>query len=264
MSWHKGSSEKDVVFESRDDFGYLAPEQTTLVRGVSAASTRVDSYGLGMTLYFVFGGTHPRSNEGLSEKWLELANRATTRDYDQKWKSLPARLARLIRDCTIIAQADRLDFSLAAKELDAIETAVIDVAKLDNPELFAEEILARLPLPIAYDWSSGSAGGKARLRRGLEVAVHPDFRSAEVVLHLQYMDQGMQSYADLNRRLDGALGRASRALEKSNWRILERRRGDNQVSVRCSVGIEECQKEFERVISAAREAYKAVEDILPR
>ena len=28
MSWHKGSREKDVVFESRDDFGYLAPEQT--------------------------------------------------------------------------------------------------------------------------------------------------------------------------------------------------------------------------------------------
>lgn len=45
MSWHKGSSEKDVVFETRDDFGYLAPEQTTTMHGVSAVSTRVDPTG---------------------------------------------------------------------------------------------------------------------------------------------------------------------------------------------------------------------------
>ena len=56
MSWHKGSNEKDVAFESRDDFGYLAPEQTTLVKNVSAVSTRVDSYGLGMTAFLFLVG----------------------------------------------------------------------------------------------------------------------------------------------------------------------------------------------------------------
>jgi len=39
MSWHKNSSEKDIVFESRDDFGYLAPEQTDPARRVSTRST---------------------------------------------------------------------------------------------------------------------------------------------------------------------------------------------------------------------------------
>lgn len=69
MSWHKGSKEKDVVFESRDDFGYLSPEQTDKNNSFSARSTRVDSYGFGMTLFFLFGEDAPRPNEALSDLW---------------------------------------------------------------------------------------------------------------------------------------------------------------------------------------------------
>lgn len=263
MSWHKGSSEKDVVFESRDDFGYLAPEQTTMVRGVSAVSTRVDSYGLGMTLYFLFGGLHPRSNEGLSEQWLGLASRATARDYDEKWKSLPTRLARLIRDCTQIAQSDRLDFALASKEIDAIQTVVIAPEELDNPDIFAEEIMARLPLPTSYEWASGSAGGRARLARGLEVVLQPDFRNAQVAFQMAYVDQGLQSYGDLGWRLEGALDKSVRALEKTGWKVLERRKGNGQLFLRAAIGIEECQSDFGNVNAGASDAYQAVEAVLP-
>ena len=64
MSWHKGSKEKDIVFESRDDFGYLSPEQTDKGNIFSARSTRVDSYGFGMTLFFSFWSRSTSSKRG--------------------------------------------------------------------------------------------------------------------------------------------------------------------------------------------------------
>ncbi len=264
MSWHKGSNEKDVVFETRDDFGYLAPEQTTTVRGVSAVNTRVDSYGLGMTLYFLFGGEHPRPNEGLSERWLDLARRAVEKGYDQKWKSAPIRLGRLIRDCTHIRQAERLDFALAVRELSEIEKAMLNPSDIDNPEIFAEEIMALLPLPANYEWFGGAGGGQVKLVRGLDVIVRPDFRKAGVTFELKYVDQGLQAYSELGRRLDAAFDGGVKALERNSWRVVERRRGGNEVMVKGAAELETCQQSFEAIKRGAAEAYGCFERVMPR
>lgn len=114
-----------------------------------------------------------------------------------------------------------MDFALAAREISYIEKSMLNPSDIDNPEMFAEEIMALLPVPATYSkWLGGAAGGRVKFSRGLDVIVRPDFRNAEVSFELTYIDQGLQAYADLGRRLEGALEGGVKALERNSWRVM--------------------------------------------
>ncbi len=52
LSWYRGASEDSVMDQSALN-GFLAPEQIERTKGVSTRNATVDSFGLGMTLYFL-------------------------------------------------------------------------------------------------------------------------------------------------------------------------------------------------------------------
>ena len=68
LSWHKDATEASVLhFASAS--GFLVPEQ---VRRTSSAATRsaaVDSFGIGMTLYFLRTGQEPFSSQHQHRSW---------------------------------------------------------------------------------------------------------------------------------------------------------------------------------------------------
>ncbi|MGA2886027.1 MAG: protein kinase [Halobacteriota archaeon] len=261
MSWHKGSNEKDVVFESRDDFGYLAPEQTTQLRGVSAVSTRVDSYGLGMTTFYLFGGQHPRPNEELSDRWLEHTLRAAKTEYEEKWLSAPNRLARLIKECTRINQVDRMDFSLAFKELQNLLEATSSPSNMRNPELWAEEVLAQLPSPAAYVWDINESIGRIQLERGIAVSCKPDFRNACVEIQFEFISRGSQQYKLLSQKLESVPQHVRRILEDGSWKWEKSAKGLYQVTINASIEVSQLIQYARAAFKAAGEAFKAFESI---
>ncbi len=262
MSWHKGSSEKDVIFESRDDFGYLSPEQTANTRGVSTVSTRVDSYGLGMTAYYIFGGMHPRPNEGLSDNWYQTALRATKKDYAERWKSAPFRLARIIRDSTMIVQADRMDFAIAFKELQTLFAAVTAPELVSNPEFWAEEILANLPSPSEYDWNIEGPFGEIRLERGMIVKCQPDFRNSRVDLTIEFQFKGAQNYSRLTQKIESVPAKLKKLIEDAGWHWDRYNRGSYQAQLGISIDVESIKLNAGTALSAASEAFKLFEAIV--
>jgi serine/threonine protein kinase len=52
LSWHKGAIEKSIL-AATSVHGYLAPEQLTVRKGVSSRHASVDSFGFGMTMYYL-------------------------------------------------------------------------------------------------------------------------------------------------------------------------------------------------------------------
>ena len=262
MSWHKGSNEKDVVFESRDDFGYLSPEQTTSIRGISTISTRVDSYGLGMTAFYLFGSKHPRPNEGLSDDWYRTALRATKTDYDGKWKSAPHRLARIIRDTTKIAQADRMDFSVAFRELQTLHAALMQPQSVSNPEFWAEEVIANLPSPAEYIWNAEGPHGEIRLERGVIVKSQPNFRKDRVELIFEFQFQGAQHYSRLTQKIDAVPSKMRLRVESCGWRWESYDRGQYQARLNLAIDVSSLISNPLESFGGASDTFRLFENIV--
>lgn len=255
MSWHKGSKEKDVVFESRDDFGYLAPEQTDISSRYAARSTRVDSYGFGMTVYYLFGGDAPRPNEALSDLWLSRAIRAAARDYHEGWRSAAARLGRLISRATQIDQNIRIDFASMTHELKSIQDAIIAPDSLDNVELWAEEVMSILADEKVYEWDDAVGKGVLRRPGGLAIEISSNFRKGSVDLAIRYLDQGDKERASVGKYLANAVTSVDRALEKGGWLVEERRVAGMEAIIAASVTVSKLK-------AARKDIFEAAGDVL--
>lgn len=256
MSWHKGSKEKDVIFESRDDFGYLAPEQTDATSRYAARSTRVDSYGFGMTIYFLFGSKPPRPNEALSELWINRATSAASNGYDQEWKSAPNRLGRLIARATQIDQNTRVDFASMTHDLEFIFQAIKDRKTLMNPELWSEEILAHASGNYGYIWDDAVASGSFELPSGISVLVSANYRSSSVEFRINYADRGMREKASLSKYLGASVISAAKNLSDADWLVSEKRTSGSEASVSASISLTKLCADHTLSVAATIEAVR--------
>jgi hypothetical protein len=256
MSWHKGSREKDVVFESRDDFGFLAPEQTDPSNRYAARSTRVDSYGFGMTLYYLFGQEAPRPNEALSDQWLRRAVKAAERGFSGRWRSAPVRLGRLIVQLTEIDQNLRMDFATATHNVEALHSALTDERAVDNPEIWAEEVLSQVLDANTYEWSDATGRGVFDSPTGVSVECAGNYRNASVVIIFRYADRGMRERSHLVRYLAPAAAAAQNELRIGGWSYLENRTFGGESVVRSEISVEQLKLKKEGIVAAASKAFE--------
>lgn len=254
MSWHKGSREKDVIFESRDDFGYLAPEQTDAANRYTARSTRVDSYGYGMTLFYLFGREAPRPNEALSEHWRSRTIRASRVNYYEEWRSAPQRLGRIIAKATEIDQNERMDFSTILHNLSDLKLAASSPNKLGNPELWAEECLCNASDGLNYEWDDARGQGKIDFPSGLSVNSIGNFRNGSVIFEIKYTDVGIRERGGIGRYLSVSLDGAERAFRGLGWTVHEKRTSGGEASLKAEVNLELLRSNPKLAITAARDA----------
>lgn len=192
MSWHKNSSEKDIVFESRDDFGYLAPEQTDPSQKVSARSSKVDSFGLGMTAYSLFGGRHPVPGNPLSERWRSEIRNAVRQRYNGKFLSAPHNLERAIFEATLYNQADRLDFDSFTKRISKIYKATSK--GIFDLDVIGEEILCRVAEGTNYEWDDVNDSGFVKFVNGTELQVRVQDNNEFLEFSVIFEDRGTTQY----------------------------------------------------------------------
>ena len=115
LSWHTGAHEKSVVYGTLT--GYLAPEQMQVTPGVSTRHAAVDSFGAGMTLYYLISGTDPMPAQHRHRDWANIVMEAATRRAEEEWVSLANRYARLVIRATQDSQAERWDMAQINDEL---------------------------------------------------------------------------------------------------------------------------------------------------
>lgn len=203
LSWHRGSVEKSVIFGSQLS-GYLAPEQLQRTVGVSTQHASVDSYGIGMTFFYVVSGRNPSPGEHAHAAWKKTLQDAVARPRGSNWKSLPARIARLIWYATRNQQKERWDVIQIRSEIARLSIAVEGQAAVGSAELWAEELCARSGALREYVWNDDRLAAECDFGTGLKVSLSASEGSREVIMHMTRV----AGEADNRNRLGDAINRA--------------------------------------------------------
>lgn len=148
LSWHLGALEKSVYVSGGT--AYLAPEQLNESAGMTTRSAAVDSFGFGMTLFFIVTGTDPVFFAQARPDWAQTVLSSSTNRQCKEWRSLPRRVARLIVNSTLDNQNRRMTFSQIVSELDKLWTALDEPENVIDVNLVAEEIFSRVDLFSTY------------------------------------------------------------------------------------------------------------------
>ena len=220
LSWHRGAYEQSVV-QNTGIAGYLAPEQIRALPGVSTRHAGVDSFGLGMTLYFMISQSDPVPNQHLHAEWQQTVKRSVGTFPASKWRSLGNRFARLIVALTRNAQSERWDMSQVLNEVARIRDAHLNPEGVRAADLLSEEIVAKCRLLDSYEWLEDQVAAQVSLPSGVRLRVQGDESARRVWLRLEWQDRGNQERKRVGRWIPSALEAAASQLARGGWGGIE-------------------------------------------
>ncbi len=235
LSWHRGAYEQTAMLQTA--VGYLAPEQTRRIAGVSTRNAAVDSFGLGMTLFYLCGGDEPAPNQHLNADWPQRVRKACRKIAATQWESLPERFARMILASTRDRQAERWDISEILGELAQLEGVVSRSDSTLTPELLAEEIAARSSFMSGYEWDSDRLRAIYASPTGLSIALTADTQRQRVLLQAEYSSTGVESRRGFGKFIEKGASVVVEKLRASGWAGVERKGGSRDVEIRAHIAL---------------------------
>lgn len=237
LSWHLGADERSVIHGSTR-FGYLAPEQIMRLPGVSTRHSGVDSFGLGMIMFFMASGRHPIPAEHRHSTWAEIVRGACNRHVPDQWNSLPERFARLILNATRDQQSQRWDLAQIQTELDQLWIAGTRPGDVVSPELLAEEVASRTGFLAKYDWRQDEPCASHRLPTGLQVSLAGDSVKRRLSLRVDWQDTGVQQHRKVGKWVGPAARRCQGVLKSGGWEIASHQVDTHSLSVEATISVE--------------------------
>jgi eukaryotic-like serine/threonine-protein kinase len=256
LSWHRDAPERSVG--SPGFSGYLAPEQIIRDAKNSTKSALVDSFGLGMTLFFLRTGTDPVAFQHLHRDWTDRLKAECRRYRCHQWTSAPVRYFRLIDWATQQQQDDRCDVSQIKDELKQLLQAVQNPSAVRSAELLAEE-LAHRAFPVPYHWNRDTTAAEAHAG-GLTIALQGLEKSAQVKFMCGWSQQGNERFETVRKWLPNASNAAEAALRRKQWRIENRDARDNyQFELAATMTAGEIAADHGRAVAGLSEAIAALQ-----
>mgnify|MGYP006289089107 CR=1 FL=1 len=214
LSWHKGATEKSVTHGSMA--GYLAPEQLTDIQGVSTRHSSVDSFGLGMTMFFVLSRKEPFPAQHKHKDWendiIEVCKNITPCELSL----IPNRISRLIVKATMDSQSERLDMGQLYAELTRLYKVLQAPNSISSAELIAEEIAARC-LYHQYEWDPDSFSASIQYANGIIALVEGDETRKKVELKVEWTSTGTENRKKLTKYIEKLQDRITPTLSNSGW-----------------------------------------------
>ena len=141
MSWHANAAGQSIP-GNIEEAGYYAPEQLN-ADDDAARTTLVDSYGVGMSLFFAFAKADPPTGGSSYMDWAGLLFDKVRNDPRLMWRSAPARLRRLIFKATQQIANNRISVTQIKGELELLADAVQGQLKRIPVDFWAEELMSR-------------------------------------------------------------------------------------------------------------------------
>lgn len=212
LSWHIDALENTVLAKP---LGFMAPEQLHH-KGGSTRSALVDSFGYGMTLYFVLTGEIPVPDQQRHRDWDQALKNKVQSRRNTNWKSLPARIARLIEGATKDAQKERWDFSRILAEVEALHA--LNLKDLDDTpaDYFCDEIASYSQCMDGYEWDdSRSAATYKSLGLVIELSAH--LPEDEVRLLIEWRQTGNENWKFIPKSTAQVMERSRPTLERGGW-----------------------------------------------
>ena len=245
LSWHKGALEHSVTHGAV--LGYLAPEQIQSIPSVSTRHTAVDSYGLGMVLYYMLSGTDPIPDQHRHTDWSDTLMAAASRHPYLPWISIPRRFARLIMSATLHNQSERWDMTHIQAELDRLLHTALNPQATMSAELVAEEIAARCQFRDDYEWDFNQLQAVMGEHSGVRLAVRGDESSRRVLVSVSYGTPGVQGRSSLGRWIGPSSERARDILRSAGWSIEDVRTYYAHIAIQASVRVQDALRDMDRI-----------------
>ena len=218
LSWHIGALEKSVVYGALT--GYLAPEQIQATASASTRHAAVDSFGVGMTLYYMISHLDPMPAQHRHSDWSKVVSAATQRFRCPEWLSLPNRYARLVMKATEDGQAQRWDIAQINDELERLRATLSGPERIVSAELLAEEIAARSGRQ--YYWDDDRSTALMELPSGTAVRIMGNESERAVVLALDWSNSGQHERKQVGKWMLPAAERCCDLLRKAGWKKVAR------------------------------------------
>ena len=253
LSWHRGALARSVIHGSAM-LGYLAPEQIQNISGVSTRHASVDSFGLGMVLFFMMSERDPIPDEHRHRNWDDTLHQAANSRPCSQWRSTPRRFARLIQSATRDRQSERWDMTQIQSELQRLHKAVLHPTSVRSVELVAEEVAARCEFSSDYQWDSNTLAAVKETPSGVRVELVGDESQRSVLANLNSGSSGVQSRSSLGKWIDPAMISARDILESFGWRIEDARSEYARISISASLPVEHVLDEMDGTVNSLNRA----------
>ncbi|MGD8194831.1 protein kinase domain-containing protein [Herbiconiux sp. P18] len=230
-------AKSDSVIADGSALGYLAPEQFKSDAG--SRSALVDSFGLGMTLYYLAGREEPDPYLQRDVKFSELVRRATLEPDVASYRATSRRIERLIINSTRDVQQDRWSVDLILFEAERIQRANISQEGPLDGDLAAEEIASQCPIMQGkYSWDDYNDAAVYNVASGPSVRIQGAANSYDVSLEIQWADDGTRSRSRVGKYLTERTSNASGILSSRGWTITKSNSGNRQALVRATMRVE--------------------------
>ena len=237
LSWHRGALERSVVHGSTT-FGYLAPEQIHEIQGVSTRHASVDSFGIGMVLFFMVSRRDPVPDEHKHVDWMNTLYEVTKVLPSPKWQSVPSRFARLIENATQNDQVKRWDMTQIQAELERLHQVVLKPKSTRSIELIAEEIASRCQFTKGYEWNDDKLSAIKESASEIRIEVRGDESQRRIFAKLSSGKPGVQGRAYLDRWIPNRMETARDMLYSSGWKIEDSQFRYSYIVISASLSVE--------------------------
>lgn len=252
LSWHKDATEASVLHFSSAS-GFLAPEQVRRTPNASTRSATVDSFGIGMTLYFLRTGEEPFPSQHQHRTWSSDLDAYSKKVVDSKWKSLSARFFRLIKEATHNKQSKRWDVSQIESELLRLQEAFTTPKAVRSAELWAEELAARTNDHV-YEWDNDKNCATIRVPSNLVVSVQGNESKREVVVGSRWMADGSSKHAKVTKWIKESASQVYGILNPAGWLVSTNQASSGTLDVTATITVDRIIVDPNKATKSLRQA----------
>jgi serine/threonine protein kinase len=246
MSWH-ANAKGQAIAGNIEEAGYYAPEQISQDDEASR-TTLVDSYGVGMSLFYAFSRISPPTGGSTTHDWKKLVFDRIKMDKSVTWRSACNRLRRIILQATLPEQSKRISVTQISLELELLSyTATSQTDRLPI-DFWAEELICRAEdadyeaLPNGYEF-------KRDPRPGRIIGTQGDIRSNAVKLYFKNSYSGLVSRSGIDKVWSEKLGTAREILTSTGWEVSNASRYINrEILLHAEMSLPDLQANFEKAL----------------
>ncbi len=250
LSWHKEAFGQSV---RPDDMNYHAPEQLMDIEGVSTRNALVDSFGFGMTLFYLFSGKDPDRNNYMRRDYREYLKEQLRRTDCGEYRSFSTRIARLIYNSTVYNQKARLKMGQIHAELQRIYNVCNEPGKYEYVDFLTDELLFRCLGKDGYVWDNNQLMGKISLVSGFDVCLtaHEVKRVTELDIH--WISKGIIPPKNVGRLFAKKQDFIKQTLKKGGWKREDFFWSGNKLDAKYFIKLGSLSQNFNKVVEALKE-----------
>lgn len=215
LSWHKGAEDHSIMYSPA--MGYLAPEQRRRISNVNTKSTLVDSYGFGMVAFYIISKEDPIPDQHMTADWEKKLNNLAKSTTFGGLICGPRRLTRIIRNCTLENQHQRMQISQVRGDLQSIVEYLDNPGYLSSVSLITEELAAKTDHMSGYIWDDERSSANTQVSAERSTSLRADISAQRIILNISWMNTGTQEWSQINRLVDHGFPKMMASLKNAGW-----------------------------------------------